>query len=105
MFEFLLDLALEWDDVESYETYVIETPSENAHRTRFPGHSGGINLVDPPYKHDAMVGFRNGTGRRRYEAFRDAAVSAVLVLSPVPTIPSWLIDFAERIDESQDVAY
>ena len=104
IYEFLLDLLLDWEDIPSYEQYVVETSEEIDHRTGFAGYLGGISMVDTSWMKDFnMLG--NTSGKRNYEVWRDAAVSAVLVASPVPTIPSWLIDLAERIDESQDEYY
>ncbi len=104
IYEFLLDLLLDWEDIPSYEQYVVETSEEIDHRTGSAGRFGGITMREPfEFKPFNMWG--NGSGKRRYEVWRDAALTAVLVASPVPTIPSWLIDLAERADKSQDVYY
>ncbi len=132
IYHFLFDLALNWDEIESYEQYVAE-PSVPVQAVPEKSRPVLDNFNASHYYSDRQrlrrafikSGIIPGLTEENYDErvnrpsddlswgdvwdtavdIATGATSVVLSVSPVPTIPSWLVDFAERVDKSQDEYY
>ena len=107
--DFLLDLILDWDDVESYE-YLVPDPPEYIDNEKYNMdfvRPGGIPpFRDPPVDVDHRSDLLGG-GKSPVELATDYVTDVgegtfkfLLSISPVPTVPGWLVDLGERVRES-----
>ena len=117
MYEFLFDLTLR--PIEDYATTsesVVSIESVPKKKRRI-GHAGGIpsrrtrrdQFISMSWVTEERIGKSNDlTWGDVWDTVVDVATgvtTVVLAVSPVPTIPSWLVDFAERVDRTQDEYY
>ena len=117
MYGFLFDLTLR--PIEDYATTsesvvsIVPVPKKK----RRIGHAGGIpsrrtrrdQFISMPWVTEERIAKSNDLTWGDVWDYTVGIVSGVtnmvLAVSPVPTIPSWLIDLAEHIDQSQDEYY
>ncbi|AXH78471.1 MAG: hypothetical protein [Circular genetic element sp.] len=94
--DFLIDLILDWDEIPSYEHLANDEKDAVVYREPRPG-----RIVEPfvmPRPH-----FGSGTGRTKGGILFEGFASVVTGLSPVPTIPYWLIDQGRRLMPEETV--
>ena len=94
--DFLIDLILDWDNIHSYEHLANDEKETVVYREPRPG-----RIVEPYVL--PMPSFGNGTGRTRGGIIFEGVAATVVALSPVPTIPYWLIDQGRRLMPEEPV--
>ena len=94
--DFLIDLILDWDDIPSYEHLAKDEKETLLYPEPRPG-----RIVEPFVL--PMPSFGNGSGRTKGGIFFEGVASVVTALSPIPTIPYWLIDQGRRLMPDEQV--
>ena len=94
--DFLIDLILEWDDIPSYEYLANDEEETVDYREPRPGRIVEPLALPKPF-------FGSGTGRTRGGLLFEGATAFVMSLSPIPTIPYWLLDQGRRLMPDEPV--